>query len=146
MLTYRPCKPEQYNDFLQLMLNEAADYLKPVMEKMHLTMEQYEHLLKTVGEVYGIYQDENLAGFYWTEERERTLHLHGIVLLSNFQKKGIGSKVLKMLETQHKTRTDVIELGVHQTNKAAKQLYEKLGYVTASYQEALGFYIMQKIL
>lgn len=146
MLIYKPAASEQYDEFLQLMQNETADYLKRTMELMQMTLEQAKHLFKTVGKVYGIYQNDRLAGFYWIEERERVLHLHGLVLRGDYQGKGIGTEVLKMLETEYRSRMEAIELGVHQSNERAKRLYERLGYRTVNYLSELGFYIMQKPL
>ncbi len=146
MLTYKPARAEQYDGFLQLMRNHAADYLERTMELMQMTWQQFDHLFRTVGQVYGIYEDDQLAGFYWIEERERILHLHGLVLKGQFQGKGIGTQVLKMLETEHRGSMDAIELGVHESNERARTLYGKLGYRTVKVLDNLGFCIMQKRL
>jgi ribosomal protein S18 acetylase RimI-like enzyme len=146
MLSYRPATAEQHDEFLQLMLDEAADYLERTMELMQFTLEQAKELVATVGQVYSIYQDERLAGFYWIEEREGTLHLHGLALKEDFQGKGIGTQVLHKLATEYRGRMEAIELGVHQSNSRAKALYDKLGYETVLHMEELGFYIMQKRL
>ncbi|MBE0682001.1 MAG: GNAT family N-acetyltransferase [Anaerolineales bacterium] len=146
MLTYKPATSEQYDEFFQLMLDEAADYLERTMELMQMNLEQGKQLFKTVGKVYGVYQNDGLAGFYWIEERDRILHLHGIVLRGDFQRKGIGTEVLTMLETEYRFHMESIELGVHQSNERVKMLYEKLGYRTVNYRAELGFYIMQKHL
>lgn len=146
MLTYKPATSEQYDEFFQLMRDEAADYLEHTMNLMRMTLEHAKHLFKTVGKVYGIYQDNRLVGFYWIEERERILHLHGLVLRGDFQRKGIGTKVLNMLEAEYRSRMEAIELGVHQSNEGVKSLYEKLGYRTVRHLSELGFYIMQKPL
>jgi ribosomal protein S18 acetylase RimI-like enzyme len=146
MLTCKPAQSEQYDEFFQLMQNEAADYLLHAMELMRMTPEQAKRLFKTVGKVYGIYHEERLAGFYWIEERERILHLHGLVLRKDFQGKGIGTQVLNLLETEYMSRMEAIELGVHQSNERAKLLYERLGYRKVNYLPELGFYILQKPL
>jgi hypothetical protein len=38
MLTYKPATCEQYDEFWQLMLKEAADYLERTMELMQMTL------------------------------------------------------------------------------------------------------------
>jgi len=144
MLTYKPATGEQYDEFLQLLQQEAADYLERTMELMQMTLEQARHLFETVGQVYGIYQDDKLAGFYWIEEREQVLHLHGLALKKEFQRKGIGTQVLAMLEAGYWGRMQAIELGVHESNAGARALYEKRGYQTVKRLDDLGFYIMQR--
>jgi len=146
MLTFKPAMDEQYDEFFQLMQKEAADYLQHTMELMQITPEQARHLFGHVGQVYGIYQGDQLAGFYWIEERDEILHLHSLVLREEFQGRGIGTQVLEMLERDYRSRMTAIELGVHQSNARAKLLYERLGYQTVKYLPELGFYIMQKSL
>ncbi len=146
MLTYKPAIYEQYDEFWQLMLKEAADYLERTMELMQMTLEEAQHLFKTVGQVCGIYQEDALAGFYWIEERDTVLHLHGLVLASEFQGKGIGTQVLTMLASTYSGKMETIELGVHESNVGARRLYERLGYQVVEYMDDLGFYIMQRSL
>jgi ribosomal protein S18 acetylase RimI-like enzyme len=144
MLTCKPANPDQHDDFFQLMLDEAVDYLEHTMKLMGLSLEHFRQLFKTVGKVYAIYHNDQLAGFYWIEEREGTLHLHGLVLRKDFQRKGIGSEILNLLETEYASRVKAIELGVHQSNTGARQLYEKSGYRLVKQMPELGFDILQK--
>ncbi len=146
MLSYKRATPEQYDEFMQLMQAEAADYLESTLSLMQMTLAEMQHLFQTVGQVHGIYQDGVVAGFYWIEARGRTLHLHGLILKQAFQRQGIGTAVLKQLEADYLGRVETIELGVHQANAGARALYEKLGYLSVKHLEALGFYIMQKPL
>ncbi len=136
MLTYKPATCEQYDVFWQFISREATDY-------MQMTLEEAQHLFGTVGQAYGIYQEDTLAGFYWIEERDNVLQLLGLVLASEFQGKGIGTQVLTMLATTYCGKVETIELGVHELNVRARSLYERLGYQTVRYMDDLGFYIMQ---
>lgn len=146
MPVYKPAEDDQYPELLQLMREDAADYLQQSLELMQYTWDQFARLFRTVGKVYSIYQDSRLAGFYWTEERERTLHLHGLILKSGFQGQGIGTAVICMLADTCRGRMDAIELGVHQSNERAKKLYERLGFEVIKFRKDMGYYIMQKPL
>jgi len=146
MLTYRPATADQYDELLQLMAVDSADYLNQSLELMKMTWEEFGQLFRTVGHCYSIYQDDRLAGFYWIEERERTLHLHALILKREFQGQGIGTQVLQMLAEQFQVRMDTIELGVHQSNDGAKRLYQRLGFEVVNFRADLGYYIMQKSL
>jgi ribosomal protein S18 acetylase RimI-like enzyme len=143
-LIYKPASGEQYDLFLDLMRSQAADYLDRTMELMGMTQQDFAHLFRTVGQVYGVYEEGRLAGFYWIEEREEILHLHGLVLEGAAQGQGIGSRVLTMLETTYRDSMEAIELGVHESNERARRLYERLGYRTVKLLDDVGFFIMHK--
>jgi len=144
MLTYEPARMEQYEEFLQLMRSEIEDYLERTMELMQMTWDEFARLFKTQGQVEGIYQDGQLAGFYWIEERGQVLHLHGLIVKEPFRGQGIGTQVLEMLATRYKRDVTTIELGVQKSNERARRLYERLGFETVRTLDDLGFVVMQK--
>jgi ribosomal protein S18 acetylase RimI-like enzyme len=146
MLTYKSPTDEQYDQFLQLMWEDGQEYWENTLRVMQMTWEEYAQIFRTRGEVQAIYQDDSLAGFYWIEEREDTLHLHGLILYPEFQGQGIGTAVLTMLADHYAGRMEQIELGVYQGNTGAIRLYKKMGFqITRSLGE-LNFFIMQKPL
>jgi ribosomal protein S18 acetylase RimI-like enzyme len=146
MLTYAPPTPEQYDQFLQMMWEDGQDYMENTLRSMQMTWEEYTQVFRTRGEVQTIYQDDALAGFYWIEQRGDTLHLHGLILNSDYQGQGIGTAVLKLLAESYTGKVQIIELGVYQANTAAIRLYEKMGYRITKTLDDLNFYIMQKPL
>jgi ribosomal protein S18 acetylase RimI-like enzyme len=146
MLIYSPAIPEQYDEFLQMMWDDGQEYWENTMRIMQMTWEEYAQIFRTRGEVQAIYMDDSLAGFYWIEERDDTLHLHGLILKTEFQGQGVGTTVLTMLANKYTGKMDKIELGVYQANLGAIRLYEKMGYQITRILGDLGFYIMQKPL
>jgi ribosomal protein S18 acetylase RimI-like enzyme len=146
MITYELATENQYEEFLKLMLDHMADYLETLMELMGMSIDEFDHLLRKVGQVYCVKYKGEVAGFYWVEERGREIHLHGIILKEEYQGKGIGTKIFEKLEKQYQNEKELIELGVHISNEGAIRLYEKLGYETEITKEELGFYIMRKHL
>jgi ribosomal protein S18 acetylase RimI-like enzyme len=146
MLKFSPATPDQYEQFLQMMWDDGQEYWENTMRLMQMTWEEYAQILRTCGEVYAIYQDVNLAGFYWIEERNDTLHLHGLILSTEFQGQGIGTSVLMMLAERYSGEMDKIELGVYQANSEAIRLYKKMGFQITRSLDDLHFYIMQKLL
>ena len=143
MLSYRQAGGEEVVAFLELLREDARDYLDQTIALMGETWEHFVEIAQQVGRVYGVYQDETLAGYYWIEERCRELHLHGIVVKAAFRGQGIGTAVLEKLQEDYAGRIDVIVLGVHDSNQRAKGLYERMGFVTVRRVEALGFAVMQ---
>ena len=75
MLSYRPASQEQYETFFDLMVAESSAYIHTTLQLMGVDLAEFNQLFRTVGEVFGIYQDNELAGFYWVELRETVLHL-----------------------------------------------------------------------
>lgn len=142
-LTFQLAKDEQIDEFLELMRQEAADYVHPTLEKLGWSWEEFTQRARGVGWVYCVYRDEKKIGAYWIEERERVVHLHGIVIAPSYQGQGIGTQVLKHLINKYRGRMDAIELGVHASNVRAKALYERLGFRTVKVLPEVGFYILQ---
>ena len=145
-LNYLPAQTGQYEEFFKLMLDQEGEYLNQSLAHMHSSLEEFAALFRRVGQVYGIYEDGKVAGFYWIEERGDTLHLHALILQTEFQGHGVGSQILAMLANKYATTMERIELGVHKSNTGARRLYERVGYQTVKELEGLGYFIMQKEL
>ena len=143
MLTFHEVNGEQVVAFLELLRQDARDYLDQTIALMGETWEHFVQIAQQVGKVYQVSQDGQPAGYYWIEERGKELHLHGIVVRAAFRGQGIGTAVLEKLREEYAGRMDVIELGVHDSNARAKALYERMGFVTVRRVEELGFAVMQ---
>ena len=146
MIIYQKANANRYQEFLNLLLEHMADYNETLMEQMGMSIEEFRDLLKTVGQVYSINCEQEVAGYYWVEQKGMEIHLHGIIVKDKYQRAGIGTMTLKMLEEEYKGRMEYIELCVHQANKGAIRLYEQLGYQTIAMKEDPGFYIMRNNL
>jgi ribosomal protein S18 acetylase RimI-like enzyme len=143
MLTYAAPTAEQYDQSLKMMWDDGQEYWENTLRLMQMTWEQYAQIFRTLGEVQAIYQDDQLAGFYWTELREHTLHLHGLILKPEFRGQGIGTAVLNKLSQSSSGKVARIELGVYQGNTGAIRLYQRMGFTITRTLDDLHFYIMQ---
>jgi ribosomal protein S18 acetylase RimI-like enzyme len=143
-LTSRRASVDEYDGLFSLMYSEAAPYLEKTMELMQMTRRQFNQLFRTLGEVYSICWGGQSAGFYWIEQRGHILHIHGLIVRTEFQGQGIGSRILARLEEQYGDIVDAIEMGVHESNRRAIALYERTGYQIVKAIDHLGFIIMQK--
>jgi ribosomal protein S18 acetylase RimI-like enzyme len=146
MITYKPARDEQYDEFLKLMRRTTDTDYEGVLELMGISWKEFAGSFRTLGKVYGIYEDDDLAGFYWIELRGDVLHLHGLILDEGFQGRGLGTGVLKKIEAEYRDQVRCIESGVDQTNTRAKHLYERMGCQVVKTLEDVRFYIMQKEL
>ena len=143
MLTFQPARAEQYAELMELMMQEG-DYLQDTLRLMKMTKDEFDRLFRSVGQVYCVYDDALLAGFYWVEEREKTLHLHGLVLKAQFQGKGIGTRILEKLVSEYQGKMKEMELGVHESNLRAIALYERSGFETVKTLADLKFRVMRR--
>jgi ribosomal protein S18 acetylase RimI-like enzyme len=144
MLEQKPAKSEQFGEFLKMFRENAEPYIDDVLNLMNMDWDQFVEVFRTLGKIDCIYDGNECAGFYWTEKRDRILHLHALILKDEFQGRGIGSQVLDRLLEDCVGEIDSIELGVHHSNQKAKELYERFGFRTVQTLDDLDFSIMQK--
>jgi ribosomal protein S18 acetylase RimI-like enzyme len=130
--------------FAELFAEAMPPDAERVYAELGLTPERVAELPREVGEVRTVEEDGSKAGYVWLELRERTLHVHALLLEEQFRGRGIGSRILAGLEDEFRGRVDEIELGVEPGNAAAMRLYERTGFERVG--ERLGFLIMRKRL
>ncbi|MFZ5816796.1 MAG: GNAT family N-acetyltransferase [Bacillota bacterium] len=143
-LTFAPTSPQRLARLIELM--EMEEYLGPTLELLGMSREEFRQLLTRVGQLYSAFDGDREVGYVWVERRDRVLHLHGLVIEPEYQGKGIGSAIMRWLETSYGSQADVIELGVHESNRRARQLYERSGFTVVRTMPAVGFLIMQRPL
>lgn len=146
MLTYTKPNIEEFDRLFDLMRDETSDYLKDSLWMIGLTMSAFRSKFKSVGEVVEICHDEEAAGFYWIEQRDDILHLHGLILRREFQGRGLGVMVMDHIERQCGHDVSAIELGVYHDNLAARKLYDRMGYKTVRTLDDVHFDVMRKHL
>jgi ribosomal protein S18 acetylase RimI-like enzyme len=143
MLSYRLASDEEIDKFMAGLKEEEGEYLEKTLAQMDSNWEEFSQMAKTIGSVWQVDREGVGVGFYWIEERGKVVHLHGILIKPEEQGKGIGTEILQRLEDEYLGKMEAIELGVHQSNQRAKQLYERLGFREIRYQADLGYYILQ---
>lgn len=93
--------------------------------------------------------DEEYHQCEWNNPDESACIIHRLCVSSDFQNKGIGSKVLSHIENQIKDMGYTsIRLDVFSENPYALRLYEKNGYEKRGYADWRKgrFYLMEKTL
>lgn len=139
-------KQEQYDELFQIMLEYSSDYLQNAVTRLNISTNQFKELFKTVGKVYVVYAQKEIAGFFWIEKREDVLHIHALIIKNEFQGKGLGRGILNLIQNEYNLGAKVLELGVHLSNNRAINLYENFGFVRIKQLDDIGFIIMQKHL
>jgi ribosomal protein S18 acetylase RimI-like enzyme len=72
--------------------------------------------------------DEQIAGYIQVLDRERQIYVQNIAIGPAFQNTGIGTMLLKDLQSRATARKVPIHLGVFRTNTPAQRLYKRLGF------------------
>ena len=139
-------KESQYDELFEMMLIYSSEYLQSAITKLGISVEQFKELFKTIGTIYVIYVDKDLAGFFWIERREEVLHIHALIIKSEFQGRGLGKKILQLIQDQYSSGAKILELGVHLSNHRAINLYQNSGFVKVKEFDDIGFIVMQKRL
>jgi ribosomal protein S18 acetylase RimI-like enzyme len=142
----RDCNKEDYDWCYRL----SEDNMKPFVEKHwgkwdpKLFTDNYKTERSKM-----ILVDGKKAGFYEIEVIDDLGIIHGIQILPEFRGKGIGTKVMVIIEEEFKKKNArVSRLRVFVDNPA-RRLYETLGYKKANIQDAYakkGTIVMEKII
>lgn len=143
---YRPAREDELDGFLDLMRGEAAEYLGASARILGVPWGEFVRLFRSRGEVCCVESEGKDAGFFWVELRERTLHVHALILRPGFRGRGMAGRLLRHLEQEYRERADQVELGVHESNRRARLLYERAGFRFVRRMEGIGFFILQKPL
>jgi ribosomal protein S18 acetylase RimI-like enzyme len=132
--------------FLRRFEDSFLGAMEPVLEGMGTSRTELEQTIRDTGEIRVVLVDGEDAGSLWIELRERTLHVHALLLDPAFRRRGIGSRVLSLLEDEYLGRADELELGVQEGNEPAERLYEKAGFVEVGARPELGFRVLRRAL
>lgn len=68
------------------------------------------------------------AGVLAIEEKVQSVHLARIFLLPRFQRRGVGTRVVRALTDVARQRGQPVELTVLRVNDPARRFYERLGF------------------
>ncbi len=85
-------KESQYDELFEMMLTYSSEYLQGAITKLGISVEQFKELFKTIGTIYVIYVDKDLAGFFWIERREEVLHIHALIIRASFRVEGLARR------------------------------------------------------
>lgn len=143
-ISHRPAAPTEMDSLFDLMMAQTGHYLDEALKVLGITVDQFATYFRSVGQVWAIVRDAEVVGFYWIELRAKTLHIHGLVLKSDYQNRGLGTATMKLIEQCRPQSVSYIEVGVHESNARAKAICERLGFTAVRQQMGTGFTTYQK--
>lgn len=73
-------------------------------------------------------EDGRIAGYIQTVDKHDRIYVQNIAISEEYQGKGIGTRLLKGLQSNAAARKVPLQLGVFRTNAPAQRLYERLGF------------------
>lgn len=74
-------------------------------------------------------------GIVCTKQEEVTVHIHLLVIFEKYQKKGIGSAVMKYIQRSYSDKVTKCHLSAFKSNQQVIDFYLSLGYKTVSEDE-----------
>jgi ribosomal protein S18 acetylase RimI-like enzyme len=146
MIYYELASKKHFDELLEIIYYQDNLTSQPLLDHVQLTSDQFGRCLRTTGQVYRILSGNKLAGLCWIEHRGSILYLHGLILRSSYQGKGIGTKTLHWLDKLFRGTAEAIELRVHSSNHRAIKLYEHCGYTASESPDPCGFISLRKKL
>jgi ribosomal protein S18 acetylase RimI-like enzyme len=72
--------------------------------------------------------DALIVGYVQLRDEANRIYVQNIALLPDFQRQGIGTRLIKELQAKAAARGVPVELGVFRTNAPARRFYERLGF------------------
>jgi ribosomal protein S18 acetylase RimI-like enzyme len=75
-----------------------------------------------------IWLDALIIGYLQLRDEGTRIYVRNIALLPDFQGRGIGTRLMKELQTKAAARGIPLELSVFRTNAPARRFYERLGF------------------
>jgi len=142
-IEYRDPAPTERDRFFEEIVEELGDDSAGALAFLGMTVETLRAIYQTVGDVRIVRSGGSDVGHLWIEERDRSLHVHAIILRPGARGRGIGTRVLEGLRREFAGRVDEIELGVRDENTGAVRFYERLGFRRAPMETAPGFSILR---
>lgn len=129
--------PSDFDSILRVV-NDAAQAYKGVIpadrwEEPYMSAEKLKKEIEAGVRFYGWVEDDNLLGVMGIQSVKDTTLIRHSYVLTKYQRRGIGGKLLEYLKSLAKTPE--ILVGTWQDATWAICFYEKHGFKLASYEE-----------
>lgn len=118
-MDWREPTAAERDELLQVILDQLGEQSESALAFLGLTREQFAQVYRTTGEVRVVRDAGADVGYVLIEKRDRTLHLHALILRPSARGRGIGTRVLQALRAEFSSRVDEIELEVQEGNTQA---------------------------
>lgn len=144
MIAIKEATAQDYDKLLKLIRRHAPDHLAAGMEKENLSLADFESFFTQTGSLHCIQSKKRIIGFYWLEMKATVLLVRAFVITRFYQKRGIRSTVLKMLEKDYGRHFDNIDIDVYRDDKDDIRLYQTHGFKPAGRADEYGLMHMRK--
>lgn len=97
---------QRVDRFVELFAESLPADADGIYAELGLTREEALRLPLQIGELRQVVEDGEIAGYAWIELRERTLHVHALLLEPELRGAGLATRVLDDLEAEFGDRID----------------------------------------
>lgn len=123
----RPAVPADFDFVYQVKVEALKDYIGQTWGWDDAVQEEFHRKAFQAEKIRIVRHDECDAGFLVVEENEEEIRLNEINLLRHFQRKGIGSAIIREIQRAANAQGKRVWLQVLKVNPAFR-LYDRLGF------------------
>ena len=105
MFTVR-LEEQRVDRFAELFAESLPAGADEIYAELGVTRQEALRLPLQIGELRQVVEEGEVAGYAWIELRERTLHVHALLLEPEFRGVGLTTRVLDDLEDEFGDRID----------------------------------------
>ena len=130
MITTRPAIEMDLPFVEGVFLQAMRDHITATRGSWNETMErsQFREQLR-LDHTRIIELDGTSVGFFMVLERAEDLELHTICIAPQYQRRGLGTRVIRQIIADADDQRRSVQLSVLKANTEARSLYERLGFV-----------------
>ncbi len=128
-LTYRPALPEDFDFLFRLHEHTMREYVEDTFGPWDETWQVAYFRRHFDPSALQIIQLDGLdVGMLHVQERVEEIFIAGLEVLPEYQRKGIGTAVIRRLTAAARRQAKPVALQVLKTNISARSLYQRLGF------------------
>lgn len=138
--TYYPIIGKEQTDFMFDLIYSAESLNKQMLDGQKFIIQYVDN------------QVSAYASFSWKDEANKVIKLNKLYLITDFQKLGLGKKMISEVEKQIKTLgAEILDLNVNKYNPA-KMFYEACGFKVLLEEDIpignywMNDYVMRKVI
>lgn len=140
-LSFRPAQISDLEEICQLPQNEEELFFMFPKADFPLSMKELQTVVENRSDLTVILLNNEIVGFanFYEVKENKYCSIGNVIVSSNFRNKGIGSFLIKMMESIALDKYNIQEMHIScfNTNTKGILLYSKLGYAAYQVEERL---------
>lgn len=141
MISFHASGPADYEFLKNVHHRTLKEYVSKIWGWEETAQDEFFARDFESGQIQIIKSSSISVGYLQLNEQKSEIHIVNILILPEFQNRGLGTQIIKNLVVKARNSGKTLKLGVFKVNTRAKSLYESLGFKT--YDESETHYLMR---